>query len=239
MELFFTKNISGSVAVLEQDEYRHCIKVLRHKTGDVINFIDGKGGLYKGTITAASGNTCTVEITETIKDYPPRSYSLHMAVSPTKNLDRYEWFLEKAVELGLDELTPIIGDHSERRVFKPERAERIFLSAVKQSLKANLPILNPMISAKEFITGTDSFEGVKIIAHCNEGDRKNIIDILTESNRTPGKAFLILIGPEGDFSPEEVKLAIAHGFIPATLGESRLRTETAALAAVTAVYFNF
>lgn len=241
MELFFTNNISGSFATLEQDEYRHCVKVLRHKVGDAISFIDGKGGLYKGTISATSGNMCTLSITESIQNYAARGYYLHMAVAPTKNLERYEWFLEKAVELGLDELTPIIGDHSERRVFKPERGEKIFLSAAKQSLKARIPLLNTTISFRDFINNSDSFEGIKIIAHCNEGEKVNLVNLLEKRNseKNPNNRFLILIGPEGDFSPAEVEQATSYGFVPITLGESRLRTETAALVAVSAVYFSF
>lgn len=239
MEIFFTNNISGSIATLECDESKHCVKVLRHKVGDTVSFIDGKGGLYKGEISGTSGSECTIKIIESFKDYAARDYFLHMAVAPTKNLERYEWFMEKATELGLDELTPIIGEHSERKVFKPERGERIFLSATKQSLKAKLPVLNQMTSVKNFILGSDAFEGVKLIAHCNEGDRTSIVELLEKRNtkEVSGNRFLILIGPEGDFSTIEVELAISHGFLPITMGDSRLRTETAALAALTAVYF--
>lgn len=238
MELFFTNNISGSTATLDAEESRHCVKVLRHKPGDIVSFIDGKGGLYKGEISATSGKECVIRITETIPDYQARDYFLHMAVAPTKNLERYEWFMEKAAELGLDGLTPIICDHSERRVFKPERGERIFLSATKQSLKARIPLLEKMTSAKEFILGSENFEGVKFIAHCNPGERRDLVEFLGQrAKESIGNRFLILIGPEGDFSTSEVELAISKGFIPITLGESRLRTETAALAAVMAIYF--
>lgn len=242
MEIFFTNNISGSEAILDPEESRHCVKVLRHKRGDEISFIDGKGGLYKGEISDTSGNRCKIRIKENIQKYMARSYFLHMAVAPTKNLERYEWFMEKATELGMDELTPIIGDHSERKVFKPERGERILLSATKQSLKACIPILNPMTTAKKFITDSDGFEGVKLIAHCNEGSRTDLVrfpeyNVTAENSEKGDKRFLILIGPEGDFSTEEVALAVSHGFVPITLGESRLRTETAALTVVAAIYF--
>ncbi|MEN6619241.1 MAG: 16S rRNA (uracil(1498)-N(3))-methyltransferase [Rikenellaceae bacterium] len=237
MELFFTNNIFGSTATLDREESRHCVKVLRHKIGDTISFIDGNGGLYKGEITETSGGECTIRIIESIQSYQPRDYFLHMAVAPTKNLERYEWFMEKATELGLDELTPIIGEHSERRVFKPERGERILLSATKQSLKARVPLLGQMTPVKEFILGADNFAGLKLIAHCNEGERAGLVELLEKSKEVNGNKFMILIGPEGDFSVSEVELAVFHGFVPITLGESRLRTETAALAAVTAIYF--
>jgi 16S rRNA (uracil1498-N3)-methyltransferase len=238
MELFFTNNISGPEAILNPEESKHCLKVLRHKKGDEINFIDGKGGLYKGEISETTGNTCKIRIKESIQGYMARSYFLHMAVAPTKNLERYEWFMEKATELGIDELTPIIGDHSERKIFKPERGERILLSATKQSVKAKLPVLGKMTSVKSFILESDSFNGVKLIAHCNEGPRTDLVRFLEYNvNAENGEnRFLILIGPEGDFSTDEVALAVSHGFLPVTLGESRLRTETAALTTVAAIY---
>ena len=242
MELFFSNNISGSEAILDPEESKHCVKVLRHKRGDEISFIDGKGGIYKGEITDSAGNTCKITIKESIMNYMTRNYFLHMAVAPTKNLERYEWFMEKATELGMDELTPIIGDHSERKIFKPERGERILLSATKQSLKAQIPVLNPITTAKKFIMDSDGFKGLKLIAHCNEGSRTDLVRLL-ESNLKEEKdekkdyRFLILIGPEGDFSTDEVDLAVSHGFLPITLGESRLRTETAALTTVAAIYF--
>jgi len=239
MELFFTNNISGSEAILDPEESKHCVKVLRHKRGDEISFIDGKGGLYKGVISETAGNICKITIKESIRDYMARSYFLHMAVAPTKNLERYEWFMEKATELGMDELTPLIGDHSERKVFKPERGERILLSATKQSLKAFIPVLNPVTPAKKFIMDSDGFKGIKLIAHCNEGSRTDLVRLLERNvmEEKGDKRFLILIGPEGDFSTEEVNLALSHGFLPITLGESRLRTETAALTTVAAIYF--
>jgi len=231
MELFFSNIIKDSVATISGDEFRHCTKVLRHKQGDAISFIDGKGGLYNGKILRIFSDSCEIQVLDSQSDYGKRNYFLHIAVAPTKNIDRYEWFMEKATELGIDELTPIIGEHSERKVFKPERGERIILSAVKQSLKAKVPALNPVISVKDFIRKMSDFDGIKLIAHCNEGERQRIIDVLPDGCR-----FLVLIGPEGDFSPSEVELAISNGFTPVTLGESRLRTETAALAVVTAIY---
>lgn len=231
MELFFANIINESAATISGDEFRHCVKVLRHKQGDTISFIDGNGGLYSGKITGIASGECNVQIISHTTDYAKRDYFLHIAVAPTKNLERYEWFMEKATEIGIDELTPIIGEHSERKIFKPERGERIILSAVKQSLKANIPVLNPVISVKDFIKANAGFDGIKLIAHCNEGVRQNITSVLPKDCR-----FLIMIGPEGDFSPSEVELAMKNGFIPISLGESRLRTETAALTVVTATY---
>jgi len=231
MELFFTKVIIDSVATISGDEFKHCVKVLRHKTGDTISFIDGRGGLYTGEIIKIGSSHCEVQVSGYTCNFAKRDYFLHIAVAPTKNLERYEWFMEKATEIGIDELTPIIGEHSERKIFKPERGERIILSAVKQSLKAKVPILNPVISVKDFIKQVAQFDGIKLIAHCNEGTRQNITSVLPKECR-----FLIMIGPEGDFSPSEVKLALSNGFIPVSLGESRLRTETAALTVVTATY---
>jgi len=231
MELFFTNQITDSKASISGEEFHHCIKVLRYKKGDCVSFIDGKGGLYSGVITDISSDCCNIRITDYTSDFAKRDYYLHMAVAPTKNFERYEWFMEKAAEIGIDELTPIIGDHSVRRTFKKERGEKIFLSATKQSLKAKLPILNPMIQVEDFIIDQKDFDGIKLIAHCNEGPKHNITSVLPK-----GCKFLILIGPEGDFSPEEVVLALENGFIPVSLGNSRLRTETAALAVVIATY---
>jgi len=244
MELFFTNNISGTVATLDKEESKHCVKVLRHKIGDSIRFIDGDGGFYTGEISGITGSECKIRIITKIEDYAPREYYLHMAVAPTKNLERYEWFMEKATELGLDALSPIFGEHSERRVFKTERGERIFLSATKQSIKAKLPVLNQIRSFKDFVLSTGAFEGVKLIAHCNTGllsssvERKSLLKLLEKSDRHEnfGNRFLVLIGPEGDFSSSEVELALSQGFIPISLGDSILRTETAALMVVTALY---
>ncbi len=217
MELFFTNKIIGSVATLDKDESKHCVKVLRHKVGDVINFIDGKGGFYKGTLSGTVAGECTIDIIEEKLDFSPRDYFLHMAVAPTKNIERYEWFLEKSTELGIDQLTPLVGEHSERKVFKPERGERILLSATKQSLKATLPLLDKMISVKEFIINSDRFDGIKLIAHCNAGERTSFVESLRDqNNKKISNRFLIMIGPEGDFSNSEVELAISHGFVPVT-----------------------
>lgn len=224
MHLFYCPDIKDSQYQLSRDESKHCVRVLRLQGGDPIYITDGIGNLYHCEITIASPSAVHVRVLEHFSEHGKRNYHLHMAVAPTKNNDRFEWFLEKATELGIDEITPILCHHSERKVIKPERMERIIHSAVKQSLKAYVPQLNPMISFVEFIANDQNASC--FIAHCNEGEKtllKNTVD--------SHKKILILIGPEGDFSPEETQLAIDAGYTAISLGNSRLRTETAAIAA--------
>jgi 16S rRNA (uracil1498-N3)-methyltransferase len=199
-------------------------------TGNTVHLTDGRGNLYETRIVNADPRRCEVEVTETIREYGRRPYRLTMAVAPTKNIDRFEWFLEKATEIGVDCIVPLLSQNSERRVLKPERAEKVIASAAKQSLKAYFPILEPLTDVKEVVA--QPFEGVKLIAHCREGGARVPV---AEALR-PATDALILIGPEGDFTEDEVALARAYGFIEISLGESRLRTETAATVATTAVY---
>ena len=201
------------------------------KEGDTFKITNGKGSFFHAEILNANPKACLVKIlSEEVQQ--PLPYQLHLAVAPTKLNDRYEWFLEKATEIGITEITPIICDHSERKIIKPERYEKILQSAMKQSLKAYLPILNEAISFKDFINSVSTFEGLNCIAHCEQTDKKSLKSILL-----PNKKVSILIGPEGDFSSEEISLAKNAGFIPVTLGESRLRTETAAVVACHSVAF--
>ena len=237
MELFFSRDISGGICRLDQDESGHCIKVLRHRSGDEISVIDGCGTLHRCRITSDSHKGVEATVIESVTDWGGHPYRLHMAVCPTKNNDRYEWFAEKACEIGMDEVSPVIGEHSERRVFKTARIEKILVSAAKQSLKGAVPSVNEPISVKDFIKEHSSDEALKMIAYCFENDeasRRSIKEVLSGYE---GQDIIILIGPEGDFSPAEAELALSHGFIPVHLGPSRLRTETAALTAVSAVYF--
>lgn len=237
MELFYSQDIGNGIINLGHDESGHCIKVLRHKCGDEISVIDGHGTLYSCRITSDSHKAVEAVILESQADWGSHPYKLHMAVCPTKNNDRYEWFAEKACEIGFDELSPIIGDHSERRVLKKERVEKILVSAAKQSLKATIPAVNDPISVKEFIKSAST--DLKLIAYCFEDEtvpRRSIRDVLEEFK---GNDITIMIGPEGDFSKEEAELALEAGFIPVHLGESRLRTETAALTATAAVYYHW
>ena len=242
MELFYSNDIDGSVCRLDADESGHCVKVLRHREGDSINVIDGEGNMYRCRLSDASPKAAVAMIEEVIPDWGAHSYDLTMAVCPTKNNERYEWFAEKATELGVDRIVPVIGEHSERKVFKTERLRRIVLSATKQSLKAALPRIEEPVSVSDFIHSCADSKALKLIAYCFEGDekRRSAKDLLEAVADTLGKAeIIVLIGPEGDFSESEVRLALASGFQPVHLGSSRLRTETAALAAVAATYFRF
>jgi 16S rRNA (uracil1498-N3)-methyltransferase len=239
MELFYSQDIEGGIVRLNQDESGHCIKVLRHKCGDEISVIDGCGTLYKCRITSDSHKGVEAIVLESQCDWGGHPYSLHLAVCPTKNNDRYEWFAEKSCEIGFDTLSPVIGDHSERRVLKTQRVEKILVSAAKQSLKAAVPLVNEPVSVKEFIKSTSGAEGLKMIAYCFEDERvprRSIREILEGYD---GDQITVMIGPEGDFSKEEAEMALAAGFIPVHLGQSRLRTETAALTAAAAVYFRY
>ena len=237
MELFYSRDIEGGICRLDHDESGHCVKVLRHRAGDVISVIDGCGTLYKCKITNDSHKGVEAMVLESNENWGGHAYNLHMAVCPTKNNDRYEWFAEKACEIGLDEISPVIGEHSERRIFKTARIEKILVSAAKQSLKGAIPVVNEPLSVKEFIT--TEREGLKLIAYCFEDDRVPRRSIKEVLQTYEGTDITVLIGPEGDFSHEEAELAIANGFIPVHLGDSRLRTETAALTAVAAAYFRY
>jgi 16S rRNA (uracil1498-N3)-methyltransferase len=237
MELFYSRDIEGGICRLDHDESGHCVKVLRHRAGDVISVIDGCGTLYKCKITDDSHKGVEAVVLESIENWGGHSYNLHMAVCPTKNNDRYEWFAEKACEIGLDEISPVIGEHSERRVFKTARIEKILVSAAKQSLKGAVPVVNEPESVKEFVT--TEREGLKLIAYCFEDERFPRRSIKEALQTYDGTDITVLIGPEGDFSHEEAELAMANGYIPVHLGDSRLRTETAALTAVAAAYFRY
>ena len=235
MEVFYSPEIENGVCIRPEDESAHCVRVLRHREGDEIYVIDGVGTLYTCRLTDASPKAAVAQVLREEPDWGSHPYFLEMAVCPTKNLDRYEWFAEKATELGLDVITPVIGDHSERKVFKSDRLRRLLISASKQSLKGAVPIVLEPRTVRDFITGAPK-DALKLICCCFEGEtpRTGINDALT-----PGwedRRVMILIGPEGDFSREEVSLAMANGFVPVHLGPSRLRTETAALTAVEAVY---
>ena len=317
MEVFYSRTIEGGYCTLDPEESGHCVRVLRHREDDEIYVIDGEGTLFTCVLTDASPKAAVARVVKEEPDWGAHPYYLRMAVCPTKNLDRYEWFAEKATELGLDEIVPVIGEHSERRVFKPERLRRILLSASKQSLKGAVPSVAEPLSVRDFIADSDPSD-LRLICCCFEGEvpRLSVNDVLaglarpegqngplcpcegekqgaegqngpfcpcegeiqgvegqnepicpcegeceagaasptagvtqpqrSEDGRSRGRSLpagsrriSILIGPEGDFSREEAAQAIAAGFIPVHLGPSRLRTETAALTAVEAVYLHF
>ena len=221
--MFYCPDILHSFT-LSEEESQHAVRVLRLQAGDELELVDGAGGYYKAVISNPHPKHCEFVIKETFTEFGKRDYRLHIAIAPTKNIERLEWFIEKCTEIGIDEITPVICRFSERKIIKPERLEKIIVSAAKQSLKAYFPILNPMCSFRDFIQQTTVSQ--KFIAHCYEQDKQLL-------QRVYQKSFdaVILIGPEGDFSPEEVQAAIQHQFQPVSLGSSRLRTETAGIAA--------
>lgn len=231
MQLFYNPDIDESTESFsfDKEESRHIIKVLRKKDSDILHVTNGSGLLFETEITLASDNKCIVQVLSITKTDEPK-FRLHLAVAPTKMNDRFEWFLEKATEIGIQEITPIICDRSERKVVNLERFEKIILSAMKQSNETFLPKLNEAISFKEFIKQKN--EGLQLIAHCEETDKKSLKEILK-----PNESVTMLIGPEGDFSEKEIALALENNYQPVTLGNTRLRTETAAIVACHSVVF--
>lgn len=232
MNLFYNPNISerDKEVTFDKDESHHITKVLRKSEGDVLHLTNGKGSFFETIVKSANPKKCVVTICKFEKQ-APIPYSLHLAVAPTKLNDRYEWFLEKATEIGVTEITPIICDQSERRFIKHDRFEKIIQSAMKQSLKAYLPILNPAISFEKFITSNRT-EDLKFIAHCENSEKQLLKEVIK-----PKKSILIMIGPEGDFSTKEISLSSQYGFSAISLGTSRLRTETAAIVACHSVNY--
>lgn len=229
MHLFYTPHIDQSHE-LSEDESLHAVKVLRLTEGTPILLIDGKGGFYKAIITRAHHKRCAFEVTEHYEQPQLWKGKIHIAVAPTKNLDRMEWFLEKSTEIGLDQVSFLKCRYSERKDIKLERMQKIVLSATKQSMKSKLPVLEGMIDFKTFVT--QDFPGQKFIAHCYDEQSR----VLYQDAYEQGSDVVVLIGPEGDFSEQEVALAIENGFKPISLGLSRLRTETAALVACHTVH---
>jgi len=232
MQLFYNSEITTETKQITFDkiESKHIVRVLRKKTNDILKITNGKGFLFEVKIILASDKKCLAEVISFEEKPKPWDYYLHIAIAPTKLNDRIEWFLEKATEIGIDEITPIICSNSERRVVKLERFEKIIQSAMKQSLKFTLPKLNPPVKLNDFIN--QDFDGQVCIAHCEEQEKTLLQSVIKPSEKTT-----LLIGPEGDFSVEEIKKCLAKKMIPISLGESRLRTETAALVAVNIVSF--
>lgn len=226
MQLFYLPSLTGSTKefCFDKEESRHIAKVLRKKEGEIIKLTNGKGYFFEAELLEANPKKCVAKLLKETK-VEPLPYHLHLAVAPTKLNDRFEWFLEKATEIGISEITPIICDNSERKTIKLERYEKIVQSAMKQSLKAYLPILNKAISFREFIN-LDFSEGYKYIAHCQDSEKQSL-----RSAIKPRSSIIVLIGPEGDFSSNEIEDALHQNFKPVSLGKSRLRTETAAMVA--------
>ncbi|AWG26435.1 16S rRNA (uracil(1498)-N(3))-methyltransferase [Flavobacterium kingsejongi] len=231
MQLFYNPDItpSSDEFSFDKEESRHIVKVLRKKEGDTLHVTNGLGFLFTTKIIMGSERKCTVKIIASEEKEKP-GYHLHLAVAPTKMNDRFEWFLEKATEMGIQEITPVICDHSERKFIKEERFDKILQAAMKQSLQCYLPKLNPPVAFAHFIEAPQ--KGMKCIAHCEETDKKLLKDILK-----PKQDILILIGPEGDFSEKEIQKALQLEYIPVSLGNTRLRTETAAVVACHSVVF--
>jgi 16S rRNA (uracil1498-N3)-methyltransferase len=231
MQLFYNPNITETTTQFsfDKEESRHIAKVLRKMVGDILHITNGNGWLFTAEIMVSDIKNCMATVVS--KEFKSKhNYTLHLAVAPTKMNDRYEWFLEKATEIGIDSITPIICDHSERKVVKLDRFEKILQSAMKQSLNCYLPKLNEPIAFKDYIE--KSHNGQLFIAHCEETDKKSL-----KQQLQPNQTVTILIGPEGDFSVKEIETALANHFIPVTLGNTRLRTETAAIVACHSVAF--
>ncbi|WP_205500925.1 16S rRNA (uracil(1498)-N(3))-methyltransferase [Rufibacter psychrotolerans] len=227
MHLFFTPDLQSTdkTYTLSEEESKHCARVLRLGQGDTVTLVDGRGGLYQAEIAEANPKKTKLSILHHQADYGKRDYRIHVAVAPTKNMDRMEWFVEKAVEMGIDEITFLQCARSERKALNLDRIEKIAVSAMKQSMKAYMPLLNQLTRYTDFLK--QAVDGQKFIAHLVEGQERHSLAKSISGQDT----YTILIGPEGDFSPEEVEQALEAGYKPVTLGQSRLRTETAALAA--------
>jgi 16S rRNA (uracil1498-N3)-methyltransferase len=223
VNLFYQPQLPQGILHLDADESRHVVKVLRKKHGDSINLTDGKGFFYEATINQPDPRQCTFVVEKKIHE-STKNFSIHIAISPTKNADRIEWFVEKAVEFGIDEITLLECDRTERQHMKIDRLEKMAISAMKQSLKAKLPVIYPLTSFRNFVQITKARE--KYIAHVDNSNPNQLKNLVT-----PASSYLVLIGPEGDFSNEELTLAENLGFKKISLGSSRLRTETAGLAA--------
>ena len=230
MHLFYTPDLAGDTYILNDEESRHCSKVLRLQEGTVVYLIDGVGGFYTAEIKVSHPKHTELRILDAQKEYGKRNHYLHIAIAPTKNIDRFEWFLEKATEIGIDEITPIISERSERKDVKQDRLNKVITSAVKQSLKAYHPKLNELTKLSALLTLKDDSQ--KFVAHCLDDEKSFLKEQISLNGR-----YTILIGPEGDFSSAEVSLSKQAGFIPVSLGDSRLRTETAALEACFEINF--
>ncbi|MBD0257139.1 MAG: 16S rRNA (uracil(1498)-N(3))-methyltransferase [Cytophagales bacterium] len=224
MHLFFAPDFSVERPFLPEEEARHALKVLRLGVGDGVRVTDGRGNLYEATLAETDAKKCRLAVQHHEPESGKRGFTIHVAVAPTKNTDRTEWLVEKCVEIGVDQITFVLCERSERRHFNPDRVEKIVVAAMKQSLKAYLPQLGELVPLRDFLKRTPP--GHNYIAHLVEGERR-----LLQRVAPPGGTYCVLIGPEGDFTPGEVAAALERGFVPVSLGESRLRTETAGIVA--------
>ncbi|MBN1144897.1 MAG: 16S rRNA (uracil(1498)-N(3))-methyltransferase [Bacteroidales bacterium] len=226
MHTFYSPDIIDNKAKLSPEESAHCLRVLRLGKGDQVILIDGKGGLYEAVIAEPDVRACRIEITKALPSPPERKHQIHIAIAPTKNMDRFEWFVEKSVEIGIDIITPLLCQRSERRVLKTERLHKLIISTIKQAMVTRLPVLNELTDFKKLIKETTLPPANRFIAHCGETARKELKQALL-----PQSDAVVLIGPEGDFTPDEITLALENRFIPVSLGNNRLRTETAGIVA--------
>jgi 16S rRNA (uracil1498-N3)-methyltransferase len=231
MQIFYAPDIKGDNYILDKKESRHSVRVLRMKKGTAVKLIDGQGNLYEGIITDPDPAGCEVKVLNAIRDFEKRNYKLHIAISPLKNPERFEWFVEKSVEIGIDEITPLICRNTEKPGIKEERIRNLIIAAMKQSLKARICIMNSPCLFREFINKGN--RGVLMIAHCNKKLNRSGIGEVYHKGENP----VIMIGPEGDFSEDEIEEALAKGYLPVHMGPSRLRTETAGIAACHSIYF--
>lgn len=232
MHRFYCPDIADTLTLGEEDS-KHCVKVLRMDGGDLIEVVDGNGNLYTCRITMAHPKRCAVEVVEQVEQPPHWDCRIVLGIAPTKHLDRMEWLAEKCVEMGVDRIVPLRCHNSERTVLKTDRLRKIMVSAMKQSLKATLPQLDELTPVEQLMK--EPFDGVRCIAYCDEQLPREQRQTLA-STYQPGRDVMVLIGPEGDFSPEEVQVARESGFAPVTLGDSRLRTETAGMIAVAFIH---
>ena len=232
MQLFYSNNRNSGIFTFDEIESRHIVKVLRQRTGDTINVTDGSGSIYEAAIIDDNHRQCKAEIIRTMPSYRKHDYYLHIAIAPTKNQERMEWFVEKAVEMGIDEISPLVCEHSERRKINRERLRKIALSAMKQSLKTHITKINDIQVLRDFVE--KPFDGKKFIPYVSgeeEEANSRVNDVYFRNENA-----LFLIGPEGDFSKDEISLAVKNNFLPVSLGSSRLRTETAGITACCFVY---
>ena len=258
MELFYSRDIASGATTLDAEESSHCVRVLRHRAGEQIHVVDGAGCLYRCEILDANPRALEFRVLERREGYGSHPYHLQMAVAPPKNIDRFEWFAEKATEIGVDIITPLFGEYSERKVFKPERVERILVSAAKQSHKGAIPVLEPAAKVVDFLAAHAADDALRCICYCDETaslgvEKRPLTEVLREAfpsgaanaaaadpaGASVARPVILMIGPEGDFSRSEIAQAVATGWLPVSLGSSRLRIETAAIAATAAVYFTF
>ncbi|MFA6947082.1 MAG: 16S rRNA (uracil(1498)-N(3))-methyltransferase [Pedobacter sp.] len=230
MHIFYTPDINSDTYILSEEESKHCIRVLRFQKGSLLNLVDGKGGFYDAIVEEPHPKRTKIQILRVQQNFGKRNHHLHIAIAPTKNIERIEWFLEKATEIGIDEITPIICDRSERKDVKTERLNKVITTAVKQSIKAYHPKLNETMRFSDFIL--KKLSSHKFIAHCMESSKSTLKEQIRLNSD-----YLVLIGPEGDFTPDEISMAIDQNFVPVSLGNSRLRTETAALEACFEINF--